>query len=213
MIMVLLICTSSSLAEASWREGNKACDVTEITSNQNSVDELDVRKKYEILTKSLIHRQLTVTTMESCTSGQVASLITDTEGSSAVLKGAFVTYSNEAKIMQGVPKETIEAYGVYSAETAAAMAVACRNTYKAGVGIGVTGSFGNTDPSNSDSIPGEVFFSIADSAGTECYHCHIPVQSSRLHYKLYTANLIVEQLQKKIKTTDAIRQNLDKQNG
>ena len=53
-----------------------------------------IRRKYERLTKELIKRELTITTMESCTAGQIASLITDTEGSSAVLPGAFVTYSN-----------------------------------------------------------------------------------------------------------------------
>ena len=62
--------------------------------------ESEIRKDYENLTKQLIERNLTITTMESATSGQIASLITDTEGSSAVLKGAFITYSNEAKIMQ-----------------------------------------------------------------------------------------------------------------
>ena len=35
--------------------------------------------------------------MESCTSGQIASLITDSEGSSAIFKGALITYSNEFK--------------------------------------------------------------------------------------------------------------------
>ena len=168
--------------------------VIELTGNAGSVDAESVRKKYEVLTNSLIRRKLTITTMESCTAGQVVSLITDTEGSSAVLKGAFVTYSNEAKIMQGVPKEIIATYGVYSAETAAAMALACRKAYNADFGVGVTGSLGNTDPNNPDSIPGEVFFSIASNEGTQCYHCHIPLQFSRLAYKLYMANLIVEQL-------------------
>ena len=53
---------------------------------------------------------MTITTMESATSGQIASLITDTEGSSAILKGAFITYCNEAKIMQGVPAEILDKY-------------------------------------------------------------------------------------------------------
>lgn len=61
--------------------------------------ESDIRNDYKKLTKLLIERGMTITTMESATSGQIASLITDTEGSSAVLKGAFVTYCNEAKIM------------------------------------------------------------------------------------------------------------------
>ena len=115
--------------------------VKEICGAKTVVSETAVRQKYERLTLALIARNLSVTTMESCTAGQIASLITDTEGASAILKGAFVTYSNEAKIRQGVPAEVIEKYGVYSAETAAAMAEACRRAFRADLGIGVTGSF------------------------------------------------------------------------
>ena len=89
-------------------------------------------------------------------------MITDTEGSSAVLKGAFVTYSNEAKIQQGVPREILEKYTVYSEETAAAMAQACLKAYHADIGIGVTGTMGNVDPANPEaSVPGQVYFAIA----------------------------------------------------
>ena len=97
-------------------------------------NESDIRNDYKKLTKLLIELGMTITTMESATSGQIASLITDTEGSSAVLKGAFVTYCNEAKIMQGVPAEILEKYTVYSKETAEAMAKACTKAYKANIG-------------------------------------------------------------------------------
>ena len=59
-------------------------------------------KEYELLTRKLIEKKLTITTMESCTAGLIMSLITDTEGSSAITKGGFVTYSNEAKVKNGV---------------------------------------------------------------------------------------------------------------
>ena len=83
-------------------------------------NEQEIRKDYHLLTKKLIEKNISITTMESCTSGQLASLISDTEGASGVMKGAFVTYSNIAKIMQGVPEETIEKYSVYSSQTAKA---------------------------------------------------------------------------------------------
>ena len=86
------------------------------------MNESEIRESYSRLTKYLIENKLSITTMESATSGQIASLITDTEGSSAIMKGAFVTYSNEAKIQQGVAPEIIEKYSVYSEETAKAMA-------------------------------------------------------------------------------------------
>lgn len=115
---------------------------------------------YRQITLTLIERRLTVSTMESCTGGAVASLLTNTEGASATMKGAFVTYSNEAKIRQGVPAEVIDTFGVYSRETADAMAAACADCYGADIGIGITGSLGNPDPNNADSVPGQVYFSI-----------------------------------------------------
>ena len=61
--------------------------------------EKDIRDDYRSLTKQLIQKNMTISTMESATAGQIVSLITDTEGASAIIKGAFVTYCNEAKIM------------------------------------------------------------------------------------------------------------------
>ena len=88
---------------------------TEIKCTHVSVDETRVRRKYQDITLRLIEMKLQITTMESCTSGLIASLITDTEGSSAVLKGAFVTYSNEAKIrveLIGSDNEVIAKHGI-----------------------------------------------------------------------------------------------------
>ena len=158
------------------------------------INESAVRHEYETLTRTLIERNITITTMESCTSGQIASLITDTEGSSEIFKGAYITYSNYAKIKNGVPKQIIDTYGVYSSETATAMAEVCRASYDSDIGIGVTGSFGNIDPDNHDSIPCEVYFAIATKERTKSYYCKVPVQNSRFDYKLYIADLIVKEL-------------------
>ena len=167
---------------------------TEVKGAAGVADEAAVRGKYHRITRALIDLGRTITTMESCTSGLIASLITDTEGSSAILKGAFVTYANEAKVRQGVDEGIIRTYGVYSAQTAAAMAEACRKTYGADIGVGVTGSFGNADPNNADSIPGEVYFALASAEGTAAYHCTVPAQPSRLAYKLYMADVIADRI-------------------
>ncbi len=157
--------------------------------------ETQVREAYSRLTKLLIEKKLTITTMESATSGQIASLITDTEGSSAVLKGAFVTYCNEAKIMQGVPAGIIQQFTVYSKETAAAMAEACKKTYKADVGIGVTGTMGNVDPANPESSkPGQVYFAISFHDKTQAWVVAIEPKPTRLAYKLEAACLVLEKL-------------------
>ncbi len=156
--------------------------------------EKNVRDKYRFITRTLIEKELTITTMESCTSGLVASLLTDTEGASAVLKGAFITYSNEAKIAQNVPADVIAKFGVYSEETALEMALAAKKAYDADIAVGVTGTMGNTDPVNNDSVPGEVFFAIAGRKGTHSYHISVPVQDSRYDYKLYVAGAIADEI-------------------
>ena len=163
-----------------------------------SYSESEIRANYEKLTKFLIKNHLTITTMESATAGQIASLITDTEGSSAVLKGAF--------------GEIIEEHSVYSRETAAAMAMACLEAYQADIGIGVTGTMGNTDPANAEaSVPGQVYFAIATRRssiaenGSECatrrsdvnvetYYREIAPQPTRLMYKLAVAEEVYEAL-------------------
>ena len=161
--------------------------------------ENDIRENYRKLTRLLIAKELTITTMESATSGQIASLITDTEGSSAVLKGAFVTYCNEAKIMQGVPAEIIDEYTVYSKETAGALAKACRKAYNANIGIGLTGTMGNVDPANpNDSVPGRVYFAIDIDGDVEAYYVELPPQPTRLAYKLAVAEEIYEELVKRL---------------
>lgn len=119
-----------------------------------------ISSEYEILTKRLIENKKSITMMESCSGGMIASLITDTPGASEIFKGAFITYSNESKIEAGVPEETIRKFGVYSTETASAMADVCRKHFSADIGIGVTGSLGRVDPANHDSIPGEVYFAV-----------------------------------------------------
>lgn len=157
--------------------------------------ESEIREDYEKLTKLLIEKHMTITTMESATAGQLASLITDTEGSSAVLKGAFVTYCNEAKIMQGVPKEIIDRYTVYSKETAEAMAKACIKAYQADIGIGVTGTMGNVDPDNqASSVPGQVYFAIGIEGNMKSYYIELEPQPTRLAYKLAVAKEIYDAL-------------------
>ncbi len=162
-------------------------------------NEEEIRNDYRKLTKKLIEKNLYITTMESATSGLVASLITDTEGASAIMKGAFITYSNEAKIMQGVPEDIINKYSVYSRETVIAMANACKNTYKADIGIGISGTMGNVDPGNSEySTPGDVYFAISYKDKTEAYNIQLELMESRYMYKLAVAKEVYEKIMRMI---------------
>ena len=178
-------------SECNWQENAEAV----AKSHKMKYNEAAVRAGYRQLTKLLIEKKMTITTMESATSGQIASLITDTEGSSAVLKGAFVTYCNEAKTMQGVPADILDRYTVYSKETAEAMAAACAKTYQADIGVGVTGTMGNIDPANPDaSVPGQVYFAIVINGEMKSYYIELEMQPTRLAYKLAVAKEILDEL-------------------
>ncbi|MEE0885656.1 MAG: CinA family protein [Treponema sp.] len=159
------------------------------------IDKEKIRSEYINFTKQLINRKISITTMESCTGGLISSFITDTEGSSAIFAGSFVTYSNNAKIMLGVPSETIKKYSVYSEETAKAMAIAARTSFNAMLGIGVTGTTGNIDPKNKkDSVPGKIYFAISSKQKTESFSIELPPQDSRADYKFLAAEKILEKL-------------------
>ena len=65
------------------------------------------RNQADDVIKKLIQTNTSISTMESCTSGMIASMITDTEGASAIFPGGFVTYLNETKILIGVDAKVI----------------------------------------------------------------------------------------------------------
>ena len=199
MILVVFLTGILIMSGCAAMEENVSKGYSDNTMDDAVYLEEEVRKKYDSLVKYLIQSNISITTMESCTAGQIASLLTDTSGSSSIIKGAFVTYSNEAKIQIGVSEKIINEYGVYSEETAAEMARVCRAFYDADIGIGVTGTFGNVDPKNKDSAPGEVFFAVSTREGTESFYCEVPEQPSRLYYKLYMANVIADELNKKVR--------------
>ena len=106
----------------------------------------------EQVIKKLIGTQTTVSTMESCTSGLIASMITDTEGASAIYPGGYIT---------GVDADVIRQYGVYSAECAEAMARTAQKNLNTAIAIGITGTTGNVDPNNADSVQGKAYYCIA----------------------------------------------------
>lgn len=144
---------------------------------------------------SLIDRQITISTMESCTSGMIASMITDTSGASAVFPGGFVTYLNETKVFAGVDEKIIKEYGVYSGECAKAMAETVREKLNTDIGIGITGTTGNLDPNNADSVQGQAFFSIVwkESVFVDEIHVYVTGKSRHGIKQLY-ADRVFEKL-------------------
>lgn len=147
-----------------------------------------VREKYYRITGILMEKNMTVATMESCTAGLIVSLLTDREGASAVVKGGCVTYRTEEKLRQGVDREVIDRFGVYSSQTAEAMAKTCQ----ADLGIGITGTFGNIDPYNAGSDPGKIYFALAFKGRVHSFEKTLTAQPDRYSYKLAAAEAVAE---------------------
>jgi len=103
----------------------------------------DNDKLEQVIADLLIQNNLTVSTAESCTSGLLASRLTDVPGSSQYFKGGSVCYSNELKINDiGVDKDLIERYGAVSEEVAESLAKNIAKKNKTDIGIGITGIAG-----------------------------------------------------------------------
>ncbi len=95
------------------------------------------------LVRAYAARGWTVATVESCTGGLVAALLTEIPGSSAVVERGFVTYSNAAKTeLLGVPADLIAAEGAVSAAVARAMAEGALARAGVEVAVAVTGIAG-----------------------------------------------------------------------
>ena len=88
-------------------------------------------------------RGLRVVTAESCTGGLVTAALTEIAGSSDVVEGGFVTYSNEAKqAVLKVSGDVLETFGAVS--TAVAWSMACNALERSGadVAVAITGIAG-----------------------------------------------------------------------
>lgn len=106
----------------------------------------------------LINNELSISTMENCTGGALASNITNNTDSSNVFKFGAVTYSDYSMYKFGVRRKTVKEYSIYSIEVAKEMSRRIVKYSKSTFGVGITGLFTDQD----DNSYGEVYISIYD---------------------------------------------------
>jgi nicotinamide-nucleotide amidase len=88
-------------------------------------------------------RALHIAVAESCTGGLLGARLTAIPGSSTVVLGGVIAYSNEVKHSQlGVKQETLDAHGAVSEQVATEMAAGVRRLCGAEIGISITGVAG-----------------------------------------------------------------------
>lgn len=142
----------------------------------------------------LREKGLCLATMESCTGGLLASIITDVPGSSIYFKGGLVAYSNSIKESWGVPSELIAKYGAVSSEVALAMAMAVRKLMGVDIGLSVTGVAG-PDPLEEKPI-GTIFVGVDDGKKSRAVHGNYP--PPRLQIKRRAAVAALFELRKSL---------------
>lgn len=114
----------------------------------------------------LKERGATVCTAESCTGGQIASMLTSIPGSSLYYKGSVIAYDNSVKInVLGVPSGTIEKHGAVSRETVEQMAAGARKLLKADYSLATSGIAG-PDGGTEEKPVGTVWIAVSSEAET-----------------------------------------------
>ncbi len=118
----------------------------------------------EVAVGALSARGETVAFAESLTAGLASARIAAVPGASLVLKGALVTYVDEAKEhLLGVPESVLRGPGAVSAECAAAMAEGARRAFGSTWAVSTTGWAG---PTSDDEQPvGTVHYGVAGPHG------------------------------------------------
>lgn len=97
----------------------------------------------EILVRLLKEHRMTLGLAESCTGGYIAHRITNVAGSSEVLKGSIVSYSNKVKeTILGVTQDTLQTVGAVSEETVLQMAKQAREVLDVDIALSVSGILG-----------------------------------------------------------------------
>lgn len=90
-----------------------------------------------------LSQQARISTAESCTGGLIAGALTAIPGSSNVIEGGIVSYSNDVKHhMLKVSALTLEEYGAVSEQVACQMAQSSRAALNTTIAVSVTGIAG-----------------------------------------------------------------------
>lgn len=125
------------------------------------------------LVSALSAKGLKIASAESCTGGYVSKRITNVSGSSSVLDGSIVTYSNEVKErFVNVSRETLESFGAVSHQTAIEMARGVRKLFGADIGVSTTGIAGPTGGTPEKPV-GTVFVGVSAEGYEDVRELHI----------------------------------------
>lgn len=133
-----------------------------------------------VIGAALRRDKATVATVESCTGGMIAQLITNVPGASDYFDRGFVTYTEASKHeLVGVPEALIAEHGVVSEECARAMADGARTVARTTYAISVTG-FAGPGGGTDDKPVGLVYIGLAGPKETIVRRINWPGQREQI---------------------------------
>ena len=131
----------------------------------------NIKNITENIIQKLTETQQTITFAESCTGGRIAATFTAISGSSAVLNGSCVTYSNDIKhLWLGVEEKVLENYGAVSQQCVTQMLEGIQNLAESDYTIAVSGIAGPTGGTEEKPV-GTVYIGIQTPFSQEVFHC------------------------------------------
>jgi len=144
----------------------------------------------------LIDKKLKITTAESCTGGEVASLLTNIPGSSKAFEAGFVTYSNEMKTqMIDVSADTLSKFGAVSEQVVAEMAQGALEKSGADYVIAVSGIAG-PDGGSVEKPVGSVWLAWGNKAKIKThYFC---IKANRKYFQKVVATRALDLVRREL---------------
>lgn len=142
-------------------------------------------------------KKKTIAFAESCTGGLLSHLLTNVSGSSEVLLGDVVSYSNEMKIkVLGVSEETLNRHGAVSEECALEMVKGIYKLTNANICAAITGIAGPTGGTEEKPV-GTVFIAFAIDGKIQCKRYQFSY--SREQFKHMVASVVFNHYIKHLK--------------
>lgn len=170
--------------------------------SQSSRDSSEYRQRATEMAQEVItladRKGAKLSTAESCTGGLIAGTLTAIPGSSAVVEGGIVSYSNTVKhAVLGVSNEDLDQFGAVSEQVAKQMAQGSRRGLDTTIAVAVTGIAGPGGGSAEKPV-GTVWFGIDSPAGTATEACHFKGDRDAVRDQtvIHALELIHESLQK-----------------
>jgi len=103
----------------------------------------------------------------------LSGVLTEIPGASVYFLGGIIAYHNDIKTLWlDIPEQVISTYGAVSAQTAQAMAKACRERFQADIAISITGIAGPGGGTLSKPV-GLVYLAVEDENGGRVAERHL----------------------------------------